>query len=69
MGVPLGYMLVWDNQELPPLRATFNRKLEKLDYFLNQVWRYLDWYAVTIWMTWYVLTPSLQAWRGKWQTG
>ncbi|KAK9395711.1 hypothetical protein NXF25_019072 [Crotalus adamanteus] len=40
-GVPPGYLLVQDNCEPPPLKATFNGGPEKLACFLNQVWIYL----------------------------
>lgn len=34
-GLPPGYMLVWDDRELPTLKAMFDGQLEKLPYFLN----------------------------------
>lgn len=40
-----GYVLVQDDCEPPPLKATFDGWTEKLAYFLNQVWNYLDQYG------------------------
>lgn len=45
VGLPLGYMMVRDDREPPPLKAMFDRWLEKLAYFLNQVWNYLRRYG------------------------
>lgn len=40
-----GYVLVQDNCEPQPLKATFDGWTKKLAYFLNQVWNYLDLYG------------------------
>lgn len=45
VGVPLGYVLVCDDHEPLLLRTMFDGQPEKLTYFLNQVWNYLELYG------------------------
>lgn len=40
--MPPGYLLVRDDCEPLPLKATLDRQTEKFAYFLNQVWIYLE---------------------------